>query len=161
MSDSPIPPRAYFEGVFQALLEEIDKNPGFAVALAERLGARVVAPSDLAPSDLAPSNFASSNIAPSGISAQQNLAASPEEVDPAAAKTARRRAKAAPPPELLAMDITAARAELGAIGLRETLSVYTNAQLAALIRAKGLARGAISRQPKNGLLNILLRAARG
>ncbi|MEL6317738.1 MAG: hypothetical protein AAFR16_08905 [Pseudomonadota bacterium] len=75
--------------------------------------------------------------------------------------TRARRGPAEAPEALMTLDLRAARAELGETGLREMLSGFRNAELAALIRARKLSDGgALSRRPKNSLLNVILRAAR-
>lgn len=71
-----------------------------------------------------------------------------------------RRATADAPDALMEADLKQLRQELGEAELREKLAGFKNAELAAFIRARKLADGAISKRPKNSLINIVMRAAR-
>lgn len=73
---------------------------------------------------------------------------------------ARRKKPSAAPPELLALDLKAARAELGQIELRDRVSRHTNAELAAYVRAAGLEGGPLSKKNKTQLVNIIIRASK-
>ncbi|MBX2855325.1 MAG: hypothetical protein KTR21_10065 [Rhodobacteraceae bacterium] len=72
----------------------------------------------------------------------------------------RKKPRAEAPDELMAMDLKAARAEMGQIDLREKLANHTNAELAAFIRTAKLSTGAISGKNKTQLVNIILRASK-
>lgn len=72
----------------------------------------------------------------------------------------RKKAPAAAPPALMAADLKALRAEIGQIELRERLAVHKNAELIALIRAKALADGPLSKKNKGQLINIIVRASK-
>lgn len=72
----------------------------------------------------------------------------------------RKKTPAVAPPALMAADLKALRAEIGQIELREKLAAYRNAELIALIRAKALAEGPLSKKNKGQLINIIVRAAK-
>ncbi|MEO1328685.1 MAG: hypothetical protein AAFW46_03410 [Pseudomonadota bacterium] len=72
----------------------------------------------------------------------------------------RRKGPAEIPPELRDMDLAAARDELGQIGLREKLAGYTNAALAAYIRARKLSETPPSKLNKAQLVNAIIRASK-
>lgn len=74
------------------------------------------------------------------------------------AKLKRKRAKA--PAELLGLDLAAAFDKHGAIELRDRLSRFTNAELAAYVRAKRLDCDQPSKLNKTQLLNVILRSVK-
>lgn len=74
-------------------------------------------------------------------------------------KTRRRRLDA-PPAELDALDLAALMAEEGQFALREKLTEFKNAELAALIKARNLSSEPLSKLNKSQLANILVRAAK-
>ena len=72
----------------------------------------------------------------------------------------RKRRLDAPPAELEALDLAAALEEEGQFGLREKLTAFRNAELAALIKARNLTSEPVSKLNKSQLANILVRAAK-
>lgn len=72
----------------------------------------------------------------------------------------RKRRLDAPPPELEALDIVAILESEGQFALRERLGAFTNAELAALIKARSLSSEPVSKLNKSQLANILVRAAK-
>lgn len=73
---------------------------------------------------------------------------------------AARRKPAAAPEALRALDLAAEREAVGQIGLREKLSGFTNAELAALVRERRLSETPPSRLNKGQLVNALMRASK-
>lgn len=65
----------------------------------------------------------------------------------------------APPAELMDLDLAAALAEAGPIVVREQLALFSNAELAAYIRARRIAAEAPSRLNKTQLVNAIIRGA--
>lgn len=71
----------------------------------------------------------------------------------------KKRARTAAPPELLGLDLTAAVAEAGEIEVRDQLSGFTNAELAAYIREARIPSEPPSKLNKTQLLNAIIRSA--
>lgn len=72
-----------------------------------------------------------------------------------------RKGPAAVPEALRGMDLPAEREALGQIGLREKLSGFTNAELAALVRERKLSTTPASKMNKGQLVNAIMRASKG
>lgn len=124
--DKPVrekPARAFFESLFGAVLEEMERNPDFAERLAEKLS--------------------------KGMGE-----------DVALVVKRRRKSADGPPAELAELDLSAMLEEEGQFGLREALAKFTNAELGALIRARGLSSDPVSKLNKAQLTNLLVRAAK-
>ena len=115
--------RDFFEGVFAAVLDEIERNPDFAERLAQRLSA--------------------------GLGEDVQLIVK-----------SRKRRLDAPPAELESLDLGELLEAEGQFGLRDKLAAFTNAELAALIKARGLSSEPVSKLNKSQLSNILVRSAK-
>lgn len=73
---------------------------------------------------------------------------------------AKRRGPTPVPDALKGLDLAAERASLGQIGLREMLSGFTNAELAALVRERKLSDAPASKLNKGQLVNAIMRASK-